>query len=113
MTRNEPEAPATCAVERYLDLTRRVMPALAREGQRNWPVVNDHCFQRIVLDTICGGVWHEHIERPAYRHLTEGQAARAVLLCEAIIDGVEDLSELNRASLRWRGTRGRAGLRPS
>lgn len=91
------------AVERYLHLTRQVMPDLARSGRTDWPVANDHCFQRIVLDTICGGVWYDHIARPAYRHLTADQAARAVRLCEAIIDGSVDISALNRASLGWRG----------
>jgi hypothetical protein len=46
-------------------LTRTVMPALARTSKHHWPVRNDHCFQRIVLDTIYGEVWGDHIARPA------------------------------------------------
>ena len=58
-------------VEQYLHLTRTVMPALAQTSKRHWPVRNDHCFQRIVLDTICSGVWYDHIARPAYKHLIQ------------------------------------------
>jgi hypothetical protein len=90
-------------IERYLHLTRKVMPALARTTQRHWPVGNDHCFQRIVLDTIFGGVWYDHMKRPAYQHLGEAEAMRAVQLCEQIISGETDLNRLNRQSLTWRG----------
>lgn len=91
------------AVSRYLHLTREVMPAMAREGCRAWPVVNDHCFQRIVLDAVSKGVWYDHIPRPAYRHMTTDQAQRAVALCEAIIAGTKDIVALNRQSLVFRG----------
>ena len=90
-------------VTEYLTLTREVMPRLARTAHRQWPVRHDHCFQRIVLDAISGGVWYDHIRRPAYRHMTGAQAAEAVALCEAIIDGRADLAALNRQSLVWRG----------
>jgi hypothetical protein len=66
-------------------------------------VRNDHCFQRIVLDAICGGTWYDHIARPAYKHLTRYQALQAVTLCDAIISGDADLTQLNRQSLTWRG----------
>lgn len=90
-------------IARYRHLTGTVMPALVASGRVMWPVHNDHCFQRIVLDTVCGGVWYDHIARPAYRHLTDDQAQHAVQLCEAIIAGTADLAELNRHSLTWRG----------
>ena len=90
-------------VARYLHLTREEMPRLARQGGRGWPVVNDHCFQRIVLDAICGGVWYDHLGRPAYKHLTKDQARAAVALCEDIIAGRADLTALNHQSLKWRG----------
>ncbi|MEW9921084.1 hypothetical protein AB2B41_15835 [Marimonas sp. MJW-29] len=86
----------TTLIDRYLTLTREVMPQMARAGTHRWPVRDDHCFQRIVLDAISGGVWYDHIARPAYKHLTPEQAARAVALCEAIIEGEADLDALNR-----------------
>ncbi|MEO0944484.1 MAG: hypothetical protein AAFY06_06520 [Pseudomonadota bacterium] len=89
----------------YMHLTNKVLPNLARSGQRDWPVSENHCFQRIVLDAICGGVWYAHLDRPAYKHLTDDQARRAVELCRAIEEGRADLRELNQQSLVWRGKR--------
>ena len=93
-------------VQQYLHLTRVVLPDLARRPGTNWPVVNDHCFQRIVLDAISGGVWYNHIARPAYKHLTTAQATEAVAISKAIIAGDADVHALNRRSLKWRGKGG-------
>ncbi|MEM1065736.1 MAG: hypothetical protein AAF771_12865 [Pseudomonadota bacterium] len=76
---------------------------MARTGTVTWPVRNDHCFQRIVLDAVCGGSWYAYLKRPAYAHLSVAQAAEAVNLCERIISGEADLWALNRQSLQWRG----------
>lgn len=87
---------------RWLELTRRELPALA--ATRSWPVRADHCFQRILLDNAFGGVWYDHVAgRPAYVHADPAALARAVALGEAAIAGTVDLGELNRRSLDWRG----------
>jgi hypothetical protein len=98
-----PQTPTDNPVARYIYLTRTVMPRLALDAKRGWPVRNDHCFQRIVLDTICEGVWYDYIARSAYKHLSRTQAAAAVHLCEQIIAGQIDLKALNQKSLDWRG----------
>jgi len=90
-------------VDAYLQLTKEVLPSLAQSGGRDWPVRQDHCFQRIVLDTICGGVWYAYLDRPAYKNLTHEQARRAVDLCREIAEGRADLQQLNNQSLIWRG----------
>lgn len=90
-------------VDAYLQLTKKVLPSLAQSGGQNWPVRQDHCFQRIVLDTICGGVWYAYLDRPAYKNLTHEQARRAVDLCREIAEGRADLQQLNNQSLIWRG----------
>ena len=92
-------------VDQYLIMTKEVMPKMAREPANNWPVRNDHCFQRIVLDSVCQGVWYESIDRPAYKNLSHAQAKLAVKLCNEIIAGQVDLSQLNLQSLTWRGKR--------
>ena len=92
-------------ISAYMQLTKEVLPLLARSDGRDWPVREDHCFQRIVLDTVCGGVWHEHLGRPAYKHLTNDQAQHAVELCQAIAEGRTNLRQLNQQSLIWRGKR--------
>ena len=101
MTQIEPKTADLVAL--YAVLTKETMPDLARTTHRHWPVRNDHCFQRIVLDTVCGGVWYDHLARPAYKHLTRAQALQAVSLCSDIIDGTVDLNALNKQSLVWRG----------
>ena len=90
-------------LDTYMHLTKKVLPQLARGDEQNWPIREDHCFQRIVLDTICGGVWYDYLSRPAYKHLTNDQAQRAVDLCQSIVSGKVDLHELNQQSLVWRG----------
>ena len=90
-------------IDHYMHLTKTVLPLMARSGERNWPVREDHCFQRIILDTICGGVWYDHLDRPAYKHLTNDQAQHAVELCQDIADERADLKQLNQQSLVWRG----------
>lgn len=90
-------------VQRYRALTMQILPRLAQDTKQHWPVREDHCFQRIVLDTICRGVWYDHIQKPAYKYMTEQQAQNAVTLCEGIIEGTIDLGRLNAQSLAWRG----------
>ena len=90
-------------IANYMHLTKEVLPSMARSDRTFWPVSEDHCFQRIVLDNVCGGVWYEHLDRPAYKHLTKDQAQRAVELCQGIIEGREDLRQMNQQSLMWRG----------
>ena len=96
---------STDLVSRYMVLTKEIMPHLARTSHGHWPVRDDHCFQRIVLDAVCGGVWYDHLLRPAYKNLTHNLAAKAVDLCNNIILGDSDLEFLNRQSLKWRGKR--------
>ncbi len=94
---------AAALVSRYSVMTKETMPQLACTTHKNWPVRNDHCFQRIVLDTVCEGVWYDHLPRPAYKHLSRKQALQAVDLCNDIIAGKADLVALNTQSLKWRG----------
>lgn len=101
----------TALEARWLDLTRRELPAVARE--RGWPVVADHCFQRILLDHAFGGTWYDHVpRRPAYAHADMSALARAVALGEAALGGKADLAALNRQSLAWRGKAPRNRWRP-
>ena len=86
----------------YTRLTKHVLPSLAKNGGHNWPVTEDHCFQRIILDTICNGIWCEYIDQPAVKHLTADQAQLSVEMCQTIRNGHEDIHKLNRQSLTWR-----------
>lgn len=87
---------------RWLHLTRVTLPGLA--ATRGWPIRNDHCFQRVLLDAACGGRWLDHVEgRPAYKAIDETRLATAVTLARAVASGTADLAGLNRQSLAWRG----------
>ena len=90
---------------RWLALTKEQLPARAREQQ--WPLREDHCFQRVLLDAVCGGRWYDHVPaRPAYRHLDPDRLGRAVDLAERLAsepDAVTLLRELDAQSLAWRG----------
>ncbi|WP_271078221.1 GCN5-related N-acetyltransferase [Aurantiacibacter sp. MUD61] len=87
--------------QRWFALTREQMPAAAPE--KDWPVRFDHCFQRILLDNACGQPWREVIAAPAYRNADRKLLEQAIALGERALAGDEDLTELNRTSLRLRG----------
>ena len=88
-------------VARWLDLTRRQLPAAA--GQHGWPIRLDHCFMRVCLDAAYGRPWHEVVERPAIRNASDADLARAVEIAEGVLARPETLPGLNDASLRMRG----------
>ena len=96
----------------YMHLTKEVLPLMARSDRTDWPVREDHCFQRIILDHVCGGVWYEHLDHPAHKHLSDNQAQRAVELCRDIAQGRSDLQQLNQQSLIWRGKQQASSWRP-
>ena len=85
---------------RWLDLTRRVLPGMARE--HGWPIRHDHCFMRVCLDHAIGAPWHTQVRRPAVRHLTDAQLQDAVAWAGRIAADPALLPALNRQSLAWR-----------
>ena len=95
----------SAAQTRWLALTKEQLPARARAER--WPLRDDHCFQRVLLDAACGGRWYDHVPaRPAYRHLDPERLGNAVALAERLAaepDAVVLLRELDAQSLRWRG----------
>lgn len=91
---------------RWLDLTRRVLPAMA--AARCWPIRLDHCFMRVCLDAALGRRWDLVVRRPAIRHLTRAQLAEAVAVAERIAAEPALLPALNARSLRLRGKAGHA-----
>ena len=97
------DAPERARLEaQWLTITRHTLPALAKT--RNWPVSADHCFMRILLDTVHGGRWDRVVRgRPAYIHVDRERLAAAVALGESVVSGEEDLWPLNAQSLAWRG----------
>jgi hypothetical protein len=91
--------------DRYIHLTNQVLPQLAR--QRNFPVDQNHCFQRIILDNLFATCWYDVLCRKqgaAYKQLTEEQLEGAIAIAEAIIAQPDSyIYRLNQNSLNWRG----------
>ena len=88
----------------YLRWTNVVLPAIA--VKRGFPVVKNHCFQRIVLDTYFGGCWYDFLDKgkiPAYRQLSLEQLQAAIVIAQNLSDSpIEHIQELNTKSLQWR-----------
>lgn len=90
---------------RYLELTRVELPSRAARNQ--WPIREDHCFMRILLDRLFEDCWYNHLSRrrgPAYRQLSDKQLRTLIGWAETLIqDDGELLAAWNRDSLWWRG----------
>lgn len=89
---------------RYIELTNEVLPKLAHE--QHWPVRYNHCFQRIILDTIFKDCWYNHLDRssgvPTCKQLTDSQLQQAIQVSKRMISSLETVEELNRSSLSYR-----------
>lgn len=90
----------TALREQYRTLVDETLPAAADD---DWPVQEDHCFARIVLDSVFEDRWDDHAGRPAYRSLSAEELTRAIAVAEEIRAGGPPVaSEYNDASLRYR-----------
>ncbi|MEO0629182.1 MAG: hypothetical protein AAFY46_00460 [Planctomycetota bacterium] len=92
--------------ERYLDLVRLALPHRARsDAEHDWPITEDHCFMRIVLDAVFEGCWYDHLDRRlvGYKQLSDEQLVRAIEIAEALLEHGPTLADrLNERSLAWR-----------
>ncbi|WP_237477620.1 hypothetical protein [Lichenibacterium dinghuense] len=95
-----PDAARQRAAARWLELTRAVLPGMAREHR--WPIHLDHCFMRVCLDAALGAPWTATVRRPALRHMTDAQLAAALAVAEEVAARPERLPALNAASIDGR-----------
>lgn len=89
------------------------LPQAAKEKnacQKKWPVQLDHCFGRIILDSVIGvdQPWTAKLKGPAIRNMTESQANECNQLAEKILSGDASLVDLDEKSLALRGKRSKA-----
>lgn len=70
--------------------------------ERNWVITDDHCFARVLLDVTLSRPWREIVKPPAWRHTPISQLGQAISLGEALLDGSQDIDDLNAISLRLR-----------
>ena len=92
--------PRAALVERWLLLTREILPAMAE--QERWPIRFDHCFMRVCLDDAMGRPWTEVLRRPAIATMSDAQLAAAVRTAESIVERPDALPVLNERSLQRR-----------
>jgi hypothetical protein len=86
----------------WKELVGRRLPEAART-RPDWPIRLDHCFGRVILDTVHDRPWREVIPPPAWRSMTPEALAAAIALGEAILAGEVDLHALDARSLELRG----------
>jgi hypothetical protein len=93
--------------ERYQRVVTEELPDAAQNS--DWPVQDDHCFARIVLDNTFGDEWYDHVDgRPAYEHMSPTELETAVEIATDMLTVGRPLVErLNGNSLRWREERHR------
>ncbi|OYR54847.1 hypothetical protein DJ71_27135 [Halorubrum sp. E3] len=89
--------------ERYRRVVETELPQEAR-SQGSWPIEDDHCFARVVLDNLYQDRWDAHIEkRPAYKQLSPSELRDAIRIAEQLLEtGAPLVDELNQRSLEWR-----------
>jgi methylated-DNA-[protein]-cysteine S-methyltransferase len=77
---------------------------IAKSPKPKWPVTLDHCFARIILDATVGmdAPWTSKIESPAYKNMSKPQLRWSIELGRRILEGEEDLVELDNMSLQLR-----------
>ena len=87
--------------DRYLDLTRVILPAEARRS--NWTLREDHCFMRIILDHLFSDCWYNHLDRrlTAYKQLNTQQLRQAVEMAEQLLNEGEQLVSAMNARRKW------------
>lgn len=87
----------------YDRLVNGALPAAARCAG-DWPIREDHCFARVVLDGVFADVWYDHVDgRPAVDHLSPAELRRAVGLADRMLrEGRPTVARLNARSLRRR-----------
>jgi hypothetical protein len=88
----------------YRERVTERLPDQARANEE-WPIRDDHCFSRVVLDNVFEDVWYDHVDgRPAYEHLSAAELKRAVAIADRmLVEGAPAVREFHTDSLRWRG----------
>ena len=108
------EAPASLIAlqAEYKDLINHQLPKRARahnqshqDRSKRYPVHLNHCFGRIILDTLFNDCWYRHLNKntPAFRQLNQAQLQQAIQIAKRLLESPEQTRELNTQSLQHRG----------
>lgn len=90
--------------QKWRHLIGERLPRVAQE--RNWPITDDHCFARILLDVTLDRPWRDVVKPPAWRHTPICELEKAISLGEALFDKTQNIDDLNKKSLSLRRRHG-------
>ena len=85
---------------------KALLAALCHKSQMTphlYPVEEDHCFARILLDCLFKDCWYNHLKKPATKHLNLEQRGQLLALGEELLQNPSKSFEMQKNSLRWRG----------
>ena len=87
----------------YKEKVTQELPERAQNSD-GWPIHLDHCFGRVVLDTLFGDEWYDYVDgRPAYEHLSQDELQDAIDIADRMLEeGRPAVEKLNHNSLEWR-----------
>lgn len=71
----------------------------------NYPIHLNHCFGRVILDTLFEDCWYKHLSKrcPAYKQLDKHLLNRAIEIGEVMLASAAVTQVLNARSLNYRG----------
>ena len=90
------------SLNQFLHYAKSVLPSIAAMKKNTWPIHNDHCFMRVILDNVCGCAWYDVIPSPAYQNLSQEYAIAAAQLAKRIASENVSLHTLTERSKLWR-----------
>lgn len=100
---SSPTSPNELLRKRWRHLVEERLPKAALT--RDWPINQDHCFARVLLDNALGAPWRLVVRPPAWRNTPKEELKRAIALGEAVLADRIDLKVLNAKSLTMRKAR--------
>lgn len=88
----------------YLYLSGEQIPQQARTEA--WPIHENHCIQRILLDRLFDDKWNHHLKKKnkaAYKQLSNVQLGRLLFLTYQLMEEGKPLAQVwNESSLNYR-----------
>ncbi len=88
------------AVKEWEETIEKLVEKSQKSG--GYPVTEGHCFQRIILDQLSGGVWYGKIKKPAKKNMTQKQLEKAIEAGRQLLTNPQRTWKWNDQSKTWR-----------
>lgn len=86
--------------DEYMKFINHCLPEAAKKN--NWPISENHCFGRVILDFMYQDAWYKHLSSPGYKHLSEYQLIVACERMQQWLNNPQLLIKDNQKSLIYR-----------